>query len=310
MSEIRVGNAPCSWGTLEFGSTKADRIEYEQMLDELVESGYTGCELGDWGFLPTGPDELYAAFAGRGLTITGAYIGIPFQDPTSHGPGEAEALKIARQMATLAERLDSAWSPMVVLADDNGVDPVRTRNAGRVTDDMLLSEEGRQTFASGVNRVAAAVQLETGLQCVLHNHCAGYFERPDEIDAILALTDPDLVGLVLDTGHYAFADASCDGVLAAFDHLAERLRYVHFKDCHPTIMAAARAQEWDYFQAVEHGVFCELGQGCVDFGAILGWLGRRGYDGYITVEQDVLPGMGEPRASAARNREYLRSLGI
>lgn len=35
-------------------------------------------------------------------------------------------------------------------------------------------------------------------------------------------------------------------------------------------------------------------------------LEKLGYDGWVTVEQDVLPGMGEPKESARRNREYLR----
>jgi inosose dehydratase len=30
----------------------------------------------------------------------------------------------------------------------------------------------------------------------------------------------------------------------------------------------------------------------------------------VVVEQDVLPGMGSPRESALRNREYLRSVGL
>ena len=41
---------------------------------------------------------------------------------------------------------------------------------------------------------------------------------------------------------------------------------------------------------------------------VLQWLDHRHYDGYVLVEQDVLPGMGAPRESALRNREYLRSL--
>ena len=44
---IHVGNAPCSWGTLEFGSIQEDRTVYASMLDELAESGYIGSELGD-----------------------------------------------------------------------------------------------------------------------------------------------------------------------------------------------------------------------------------------------------------------------
>src|SRR5207253_2679212 len=45
MPTLRVGNAPCSWGTLEFEETKGEQIEYGRMLDELVETGYTGTEL-------------------------------------------------------------------------------------------------------------------------------------------------------------------------------------------------------------------------------------------------------------------------
>ena len=35
-----------------------------------------------------------------------------------------------------------------------------------------------------------------------------------------------------------------------------------------------------------------------------------GYDGWIVVEQDVLPAMGSPLASATRNRQYLQSIGL
>ncbi len=59
---------------------------------------------------------------------------------------------------------------------------------------------------------------------------------------------------------------------------------------------------------MRHGVYCELGKGCVDFPALLRWLARRDYKGYVLVEQDILPGMGTPKESAARNREYIRSI--
>jgi inosose dehydratase len=35
-----------------------------------------------------------------------------------------------------------------------------------------------------------------------------------------------------------------------------------------------------------------------------------GYDGWIVVEQDVLPGMGTPKESAQRNRDYIRLIGL
>ena len=85
---------------------------------------------------------------------------------------------------------------------------------------------------------------------------------------------------------------------------------MHFKDCEPELRATGRAEGWDYHTAVRRGIFCELGQGMVPFAGVLDALRVEHYDGWIVVEQDVLPGLGTPAASARRNREYLRRLGL
>ncbi len=82
------------------------------------------------------------------------------------------------------------------------------------------------------------------------------------------------------------------------------------KDCHESIAQQSRKNSWDYFQSVSQGVFCELGKGSVNFSAIKSELIRRHYNGWIVVEQDVLPGMGDPKECAERNRSYLKSLGL
>ena len=153
---------------------------------------------------------------------------------------------------------------------------------------------------------------ETGLRTVFHHHCSGFIETPDEIESLLETTDDKLLGLVFDTGHYAFGSGQCDpeAVTRGLNRFAERIWYVHFKDCHPDIAQSSRHEGWDYFEAVKSGVFCELGKGCVDFEAVKDWLESRHYTGWALVEQDVLPGMGSPRESARRNLEYLRSIGF
>ena len=309
-SRIMIGNAPCSWGTLEFEGLDAQPITYERMLDELAETGYTGTELGDWGFMPTDPAALAGELRRRHLDMTGAFVGVDLRNADAHAAGEALAVRTARLIASTAEQLPSALRPFLVLADSNGTDPARTANAGRVTPEMALDDARWRTFAAGANRIAAAVQSQTGLRTVFHHHCAGFVETPAEIDRLLELTDPAVVGLVFDTGHFAFGAGGCDGVLAALARYADRTWYVHFKDCDPQVLAQARAGQWDYFESVRQGVFCELGRGCVDFPAVLAWLRGRGYAGYVTVEQDVLPGMGAPRASAQRNRAYLHQIGV
>jgi len=302
--KLLVGNAPCSWGTLEFESAKGEQVPWDRMLDELAAAGYTGTELGDWGYMPSDPAALRDALTARGLTMLGAFVPVALKYSSAHQHGVAEAVKTARLLAGVA----SSPAPFLVLADDNGSDPVRTKKAGRITEADGLSPVEWRTFAAGANLVARAVFEETGLRTVFHHHCGGYVETPIEIATLLQLTDPQRLGLVFDTGHYCYGAGREVDVAEGMKRLGDRVWYVHCKDCDPAVASQARKNEWDYFTALRHGVFCELGKGAVDFPAVLRLLAARGYDGYVLVEQDILPGMGSPRESAARNREYLRSI--
>jgi inosose dehydratase len=301
MNDIRLANAPCSWGTIEgWGQS----ISYGQMLDELVATGYTGTELGDYGYMPTDPAQLAQELNARNLTMLGAYEGVYLRDASTHAEGERKVLRNARLLKSVA---NPNSLPFVVIADEHSHDAVRFENAGRVNPSMSFSNADWQVFAKGVNQIAKAVHDETGLRSVFHHHCAGYVEAPWEIEELLARTDSNHVGLVFDTGHYVYGTGQNDGsaALEALERFGSRLWYVHYKDCHPAIATQARQQGWNYKEAIGHGVFCELGQGQVDFAAITKKLEQLGYKGWICVEQDVLPGMGEPKESARRNREHL-----
>lgn len=298
---IKIANAPCSWGALEF-DLQGKPATFDIVLDEMQKTGYAGTELGDWGFMPTDSAILRAELDKRELSLLGAFVPVALKDAASHEAGVQAALKVARLLAAVQGNL-----PFIVLADDNGSVPERTQNAGRVKPEMGLTDAQWTVFAAGVDRVARAVRDETGLRLVVHHHCAGYVETPDEIEKLLALTDPKLVGLCLDTGHYQFAGGD---PLKFLTRHAKRAWHIHFKDCQPQIAAQSRTEGWDYFKSVEKGVFCELGKGAVDFPAIKAELEKNGYDAWIVVEQDVLPGMGRPFDSALRNREYLRSIGL
>ena len=303
MPRFLVGNAPCSWGTLEFEGTGGGQIGSARMLDELAETGYTGTELGDWGYMPTDPAALSAELDSRSLVMLGAFVPVAMKDASAHAAGAANAVKTARLLAAVA----TSPAPYLVLADNNGTVPNRTQRAGRIAPEDGLSADEWKTFAAGANLVARTVLEETGLRTVFHHHCAGYVETHDEIARLLELTDPKELGLVFDTGHYTYGSGGADAV-AALDAFRERIWYVHLKDCQPEVAAQARANGWDYFEALRHGVFCELGKGSVDFPRLLQRLAAWDYQGYMLVEQDVLPGMGSPKESARRNREYLASI--
>ncbi len=305
MKKLLVGNAPCSWGTLEH-QDQSEAIPYSQMLNELVETGYTGTELGDWGYMPTDPVRLGEELARRNnVAMLGAYVPVALRNAAAHAEGVARAVKTARLIAAVA----TTQAPFLVLADDNGTDPVRTHRAGRIRPMDGLPKEEWRTFARGADAVAQAVFDDTGLRTVFHHHCAGFIETPEEIELLLHMTNPERLGLVFDAGHYVHGAGREDiDLVAALNRFNERIWYIHLKDLEPNIARRSREEGWDYFTAMRHGLYCELGKGCVDFPGLLRWLAARDYKGYVLVEQDILPGMGTPKESAARNREYIRSI--
>ena len=302
----RIANAPCSWGVI---GGAGPTISGTQMLDELVAAGYRGTELGDYGFLPTDPRRLRSELDARDLHLLGGFTAVDLRRAGVVEEAREGVLKVARLMA---EANRSERPPLLILADDSSRDPMRVAHAGRIRSDQALPPEDLRRFARHVEELARSVRDETGLATAFHPHAAGWIETPDEVEGLLERTDPDLVGLVFDTAHHVHGcGVDDDGALAAagVERFWGRIRTVHLKDVSAELAARARAEEWPYPTAVARGLYCELGQGSVDFRAVLAALADRGYDDWLTVEQDVFPGMGTPLESAKRNRTYLRSIG-
>lgn len=300
---IKIANAPCSWGALEFDlKQKSEEIGFEQVLDEIKETGYIGTELGDWGYMPTSPKLLNTEIQKRGLELLGAFVPVALADVNTHEKGVLSALKVAKLMFEAGYK-----NSFIVLADDNGTVLERTRNAGRIQPNMSLSDEQWNVYANGVENIARQVKDAFGIRTVFHHHCGGFVETPKEIEKLLLMTDPELVGLCLDMGHYAFGGGDPVEALKTFYN---RIWHIHFKDFDPVIAKMSKDVDGDYFDAIKRGVFCELGNGAVDFKSIAEILIELNYKNWIVVEQDILPGMGNPKNSARANRDYLKSLGL
>lgn len=269
---------------------------YTTFLDELQGAGYSGTELGPYGYLPTDPAVLRAELDRRSLTLTSAFVPLRLKDTQLD-------LAPAREVAELLQALGARY---LVLAD--ALWPEREAVAGRVQETDLRFTARDWDAAAGNLRKASELAAGFGLRCVFHHHAGTYIETPEECARLLELTD---LGLCLDTGHYAYGGGD---PVQAVETLGRRIEYLHFKDVSAPHLEYVRRRQLDFLDAVRHGVFCPLGDGVVRFPALLDALRRIDYDGWAVVEQDVdaTDTSASPPADSARaSREYLRSqLGL
>lgn len=291
---IKVATAPVSWGVMEVEGW-ARKQSYSEVLDEMVQAGYVGTELGPYGFLPTDSQELKRELGKRNMALLGAFVPLPLGRPDQHQEGFRSAMEVARLLA-------ANGAPFIVLADE--MSEKRMAIAGRATEKDGFTPAQWEDAAKLIACITKSA-AEIGVRSVFHHHAGTYVETPGEVARLLELTDPNLLGICLDTGHYLYGGG--DPVEFARSQ-AKRIWHLHFKDIRGNVLDQVRRDKLGFLDAIRLGVFCELGEGNVDLAGVIRELNAAGFDGWGVFEQDVdptIPGTN-PVASATRSREYLR----
>jgi len=298
--KIKIGTAPVSWGIMEVEGWNG-QAPYAKMLDEMAQAGYEGTELGPYDYLPSEPQRLKAELSSRGLRMVSAFVPLSLAGPDSHEAAFHEAMKVADLLASVDARL-------IVLAGD--MNENRMSVAGRVIEDRDgMSPQHWDDTIEIVSRIARACR-EFGVSTAFHHHAGTFVETPNEIARLCENTDPNLIGLCLDTGHYLYGGGD---PVDAVQKYGSRIWHLHLKDVRLPVLESVRRAGLGFLEAVRRDVFCELGEGAVDFPRIKRELIGCDYDGWAIVEQDVdasQPGV-RPYESAVRSRRYLReTIGI
>ena len=268
-------SAPDSWGVLDYPGPSWEQ-SYEKMLDEMVEAGYTGSELGPYGFFPTDPKILQPQLEKRKLKLLASFVPVKMTDPAAGQAVMERIRKVGNLLATLK-------APFLVIADDQS--PERNAFSGRAYDKGCPTLSAEQWKHIGkIVADAEKVAHEFGLDLVFHPHVATYVETPEECERFYDATSHTNVGLCLDTGHcvYGYGDSVKEA-----EKYKSKLRFVHIKDCDTRVLEEARRNKWTFEGAIEHKVFTVIGQGNIDFPAFFRTLVKNGYSGWSVVEQDV-----------------------
>ncbi len=306
MSGIRVANAPISYGAFELTVGIDPNVpDGIGILDEVSTSGYSGIDLGPVGYLGEG-EVLGERLAARGLGLAGAYLEIPYADPDGRAAMMPELDAMLDTFDAVAPYLD-APKPRPTLADA-GSDYRRT-HPGRAHKDraMGMDEDTWQRFAEGLQRVVDHCR-ERGYEPTFHHETGTFIEAPWEVERLLEVSD---IGLCLDTGHFRIGGGD---PARAIKDWRDRINHIHIKDATVDVMSGIIADGEPTMAIWSREAFPALGHGDVDVDAIVGHLIDTDYQGWLIVEQDILPQTQQRFARAAAdqrdNREYLRGLGV
>ena len=294
---IKIGNAPCSWG-IEFPSDPSYPT-WQSVLDQCAGAGYKGIELGPIGYMPEDPAILAPALAARDLQIIGGVVFRAFHDPAMWDDVKAASVRTCKALV-------AHGAQHLVLIDS--ISPRRAQTAGRADEAEQMDTAEWNAYRDRIATIAKMGTEEYGLTVGIHAHAAGFMDFEPELERLLDEVDDNILKICFDTGHHSYA--GFDPVAFMKRHIG-RISYMHFKDINPVVKADVVANRTDFYKACGQGIFCNLGQGDVDFPAVRQVLLDAGYEGWCTVEQDCDPSMpGTPLEDARANREYLQSIGF
>jgi inosose dehydratase len=290
--------APVSWGVQDDPGPAWEQ-PYEQVLDEILSAGYTGTELGPYGFFPTDPSPLIKSLKRRKMSLLSSFVPVPLADPSQ----KTAVIQRVQKVGTL---LSALGAKLLVLSDCQT--PKRQALAGRVPvngSESLSAEQWKHigTLVAEIERAAAVL----GLSLVFHPHVATYVETPSEVEQLFNALSATQVGLCLDTGHCVYGGGDPTDEASKYGSL---LRYVHIKDIDAAVLGEARRQGLTFEQGVGAGVFSGIGDGCIDFDGFFRFLSTTGYTGWMVVEQDVIYGQTKvpPVESMRSSLKYLQAV--
>ncbi len=304
------------WDSEHDGFTR--REYHERAFKTVRASGFREIELraGTGRWEPLGRRELVEAnygsvdsfrafLSGCGIARVSSYFydpAIPFQEEDSQSRSpctRADHDAIRRSATGLASFLAELGGDRLVVRPM----PSAWTLDGSTADALALA-------AQCWNAVGEATR-NFGVTTTLHVDCLSALQTPDDLATLMALTEPGLVGLTIDTAELTIAGID---PVQLYRDFHDRVDHFHFKDVHHTDTLGERTRPHAERELLSAGGereiprwFQELGtpRGLVDFSSLMTEIDGHGYQGTIVVESDQSP---DPAGSTMANGWYVQKV--
>ena len=287
-NKVKLGIAPIAWTNDDMPDLGAENT-FEQCVSEMALAGFTGCEVGNK--YPRDTAVLKKALELRGMQICNAW----FSSFLTTKPYE-EVEKDFIEHITFLKEMGAKFVGMSEQGHSiQGTDkPIFEAK-------YVMNDEEWDTLCTGINKLGK-VAKDMGIKLCFHHHMGTVVQTEEEIDRLMANTDPELFGLLFDCGHLAYCGEDYMSVLNKY---ADRIRHVHLKDIRPEKVEQVKREHLSFLQGVRLGTFTVPGDGVIDFKPIFDVLEKTGYEGYVLVEAEQDPAIANPLEYAIKARKYI-----
>jgi len=291
--KVQFGCAPINWTNDDLPSLGGE-LTYQQCLSEMALAGYKGSEGGCK--YPKDFDVLKKALDLRGLQICNMWFSSFFT-----------TFENDRTYDAFEKHMDFTYGlgARVIGVGECGVTVHGQEDTPLFPNAPILNEEQMKNLAEGLNELGRRAQKK-GMKVGFHPHVGTGIQSLEEIDRLMELTDPELVGLLFDTGHSTIAGEDPVAILKKY---INRVVHIHVKDVRREVFEQVKAGNHSFLWGVKNGMFTVPGDGsCVDWDSIFSILKGSDYEGWIVVEAEQDPAKANPLEYAIKARKYIHEV--
>lgn len=288
---VKLGIAPIAWTNDDLPELGGENT-FQQCVSEMALAGFTGSEVGNK--YPKDPAVLNPMLELRGIEICNAW----FSTFLISKPYEETEVEFEKHVAFLA-----AMGAKVVGVSEQSYSTQGNQSQPVFEDKYEMNDREWDLLCDGLNRLGKLSLKKYGVALTFHHHMGTVVQSAAETDRLMAGTDPKYVGLLFDSGHFAYCG---ENPVEQVRKHGKRIRHVHLKDIRPEVVAKVLSEHLSFLEGVRQGAFTIPGDGCVDFDPIFKELAKIGYEGYMVVEAEQDPAKADPLEYAIRARKFIR----
>lgn len=289
-NKVKLGIAPIAWTNDDLPDLGKENT-FEQCVSEMALAGYTGSEVGNK--YPKDPKVLKKALELRKLEICNQW----FSSFLITKPFEEVEKEFRAQLAFLKE-----MGAKIIGASEQSHSVQGMQDTPVFGQKYEMNNTEWQTFCQGMNRLGKIAKDEYQIALTFHHHMGTVVQNPDEVERMMANTNPEYVSLLFDTGHFAYCGAD---PLKMAKKYKNRIKHIHLKDIRPEVVERVKAEKRSFLEGVRLGAFTVPGDGCIDFEPIFQVVEESGYTGYMLVEAEQDPAKANPLEYAMKARSYI-----